>query len=310
MRYAPIAVEGGGVAARIDSVRRATTSTDRFARRARKVTMSHEMHHFSMGMWVFFLAYATSVVGSFVGLSCARQSLTAPTDRGHRRWMAMAALSVGGVAVWLMHFIGMMGFDIPGTAVRYALGPTVFSVALSVAATWFGLWLVSSRAAWVNRVPSFARLLVGGLGMGLAVSLMHYSGMWAIRIQGSLEHDPSFVVASVAIGVVAATVALWLAQTADRWVLRVPAALLMGCAVVALHYTGIAGVRVEVDPTVPLPSGRTVTALLFPSFVLGIAVLAVPIAALLLAPSRGDMALEEEFARWATDDDASVPGRS
>ncbi|MGX7730335.1 MHYT domain-containing protein [Rhodococcus sp. 2H158] len=277
--------------------------------------MSHEMHHFSMGMWVFFLAYATSVVGSFVGLSCARQALIAPTGRGHRRWMAMAALSVGGVAVWLMHFIGMMGFDVPGTAVRYALGPTVFSVALSVGATWFGLWLVSSRAAWVNRVPSLVRLFVGGVGMGLAVSLMHYSGMWAIRIQGSLEHDTAFVVASVAIGVVAATVALWLAQAADRWTLRVPAALLMGCAVVALHYTGMAGVRVQVDPTVPLPAGQTVTALLFPSFVLGIVVLTVPIAALLLAPSRRDLALEQEFARWTTDDDGTdssrtVPARS
>jgi len=74
-------------------------------------------------------------------------------------------------------------------------------------------------------------------------------------------------------------------------------------------------VRVQVDPTVPLPAGQTVTALLFPSFVLGIVVLTVPIAALLLAPSRRDLALEQEFARWTTDDDGTdssrtVPARS
>ncbi len=35
----------------------------------------------------------------------------------------------------------------------------------------------------LDKIPSVARLLIGGTIMGLAVSLMHYTGMAALRIQ-------------------------------------------------------------------------------------------------------------------------------
>ncbi len=73
-----------------------------------RVKMSHEMHHFSMGTWVLFLAYATSVIGSYVGLSCVRQSANAKVGQ-RTGWIALAAVAIGGIGIWLMHFIGMMG---------------------------------------------------------------------------------------------------------------------------------------------------------------------------------------------------------
>jgi NO-binding membrane sensor protein with MHYT domain len=264
--------------------------------------MSHELHHFSMGLWVLFLAGATAVIGSYVGLSCVRQSLKDPRRNGAKRWLLMASLSIGGVGIWLMHFIGMMAFDVTGSAVRYDLTLTLFSALLAVVATLFGLWIVDIRTRAVRRVPRIGRLAIGGAVMGSAVSLMHYSGMRAIRIQGSIEHNPAFVIVSVIIGFAGATAALWLAGVAERLVVRIQAAFVMGFAVVALHYTGMAGVRVTVDPTAPLPSGMTVMALLFPSFVLGIVVLSVPIAALLLAPSKDDLRREESIARWVVED--------
>lgn len=259
------------------------------------VRMSHELHHFDMGLWVFFLAYVTAVCGSFVGLSCVRRSARAgaPPNAGTSgasmagvRWIAMAALTIGGVGIWLMHFIGMVGFAVPGSTIRYALGPTLFSVVLAVGATFFGFWTTDRRTAVGRRIPRPVTVPIAGLVMGLAVTLMHYSGMAAIRIQGTITHDPAFVAGSVVIGVVAATAALWLAGVAERLVVRVGAALVMGCAVVSLHYTGMAGVRVTVDPTAPLPVGATVASLLFPAFVLGILVLILPIVALLQEPAE------------------------
>jgi NO-binding membrane sensor protein with MHYT domain len=265
--------------------------------------MSHELHHFTMGMWVFFLAYGTSVVGSYVGLSCVRQSFKDDRKNARIRWLAMASLAIGGVGIWLMHFIGMMGFAVPGSTIRYALAPTLFSVVLAVGATLFGLWIVDSRAGWKARVPRGVPLAVGGLVMGLAVSFMHYSGMAAIRIRGTIEHDQAFVVASVIIGIVASTAALWLAGVAERLVARAAAALIMGCAVVALHYTGMAGVNATVDASAPEPGGQTVLSLLFPAFVIGIAVLALPIVALLLAPNREDRRREAAVAQWTGEDE-------
>ncbi|GAA4485434.1 MHYT domain-containing protein [Rhodococcus olei] len=259
--------------------------------------MSHEMHHFSMGLWVLFLAYAVSVIGSLVGLICVQHAMAA-ADRSVRwRLTACAALSIGGVAIWLMHFLGMTGFDIPGSAVRYDLSLTVLSMVLSVGATGFGLVVVGSRASWPGRG---VRLVAAGVVMGLAVSAMHYTGMWAIRIRGSIDHEPTFVIASIVIGVVAATAALWFSQVAGRWYLRVPAALLMGVAVISLHYTGMAGVRVHVDPAAAPPVGVSVTQLLFPAFGLGMVVLGTAAVILLLTPSQADVELDEQITRWVS----------
>ncbi|WP_241383543.1 MHYT domain-containing protein [Rhodococcus sp. CH91] len=267
--------------------------------------MSHDVHHFSMGLWVFFLSYTTAVMGSFVGLSCVRRSLDEPRRSGNW-WLLMASLSIGGVGIWLMHFIGMMGFAVPGTTIRYSLAPTVFSVVLAVLATLLGLRIVDVHAVSTRSVPEWVRLLVGGLLMGAAVSMMHYSGMYAIRIQGTIEHEIGYVIASVIIGVVASTVALALARRTRRIGIRVAAAFVMGWAVVALHYTGMAGVRVELDPSVQAPEGMTVMSMLFPAFVLGIIVLAVPITALLLAPDPEDAVRDARLEQWASEVERQV----
>lgn len=187
--------------------------------------MSHELHHFTLGFWVLPLAYTMAVVGSYVGLSCVRQSLKFTSIRATTLWLVMAAVSIGGVGIWLMHFIGMMGFAVPTSPIRYDLALTVFSVVLAVMATLFGLsGVVGMRLLSTRRRDHMVSLTIGGPVMGVPVSLMHYSGMAAIRIQGTLEYDPMFVASSVIIGIVASTIALWVAVRAERIRARIAAA--------------------------------------------------------------------------------------
>src|SRR5690242_8858384 len=84
-------------------------------------TTSCHVHLVDMALWLLFLAYIVSVVGSVVGLACTRRGAAASNERDRLRWLAMAAVSIGGVAVWLMHFIAMLGFAIPTSVVRYHL---------------------------------------------------------------------------------------------------------------------------------------------------------------------------------------------
>ena len=271
--------------------------------------MSHEMHHFSLGSWVLLLAYAVSVVGSFVGLSCVRQSVKAEPGR-RTAWIALASVAIGGIGIWLMHFLGMMGFSVPGTVVRYDLALTLISVVLAVGATMVGLWIAGFGDTVFVKIPPMIRLLVGGTIMGLAVSLMHYTGMAALGIQGTVEHETAYVAASVVVGLVAANAALWLGRISERIVVRIPAALVMGLAVVALHYTGMAGVRVAVDPSAPMPSGMTVLSLLFPALIIGIFVLAGAIVALGLSLSREEAELEASLAKWSAGMESGTPAVS
>ncbi|OLF13074.1 signal protein [Actinophytocola xinjiangensis] len=239
------------------------------------------MNHFHLGTWLLVFAYATSVVGCTVGLACTRQARHA-TGRSRHGWLALAAVSIGGVGIWLMHFIAMLGFDTPGFPVRYDIPRTVFSAVLAVGAVYCGLLVFGARTDTFSRW----RLLVGGVITGLAVNLMHYSGMWALRIKGTISYVGGLVALSVLIAVVAATAALLFTVVTNRLVSQAAAGLVMGVAVTGMHYTGMAAMRVTLDAAAPDPGGVEVFSFLFPVFVLGVVALAVPISAVLMAPAR------------------------
>lgn len=248
--------------------------------------MHDHVHHFGMGLWLLFLAYIVSVSGSVVGLACTRCSAAASTGRERLRWLLMASIAIGGVGIWLMHFVAMLGFAIPNTVVRYDLGWTALSAVLSISAVFIGLITIGRKV----RLP---RLIVGGIITGLAVALMHYTGMWALRFQGTMSYDRVLVGLSVLIAVVAATAALWFTLVLESSLLRFIAGLIMGVAVVGMHYTGMAAVSVNVDRAAPVPAGLEVFSFLFPVFVVGLLALVVPITAVMLAPDRPSPDLAE-----------------
>jgi NO-binding membrane sensor protein with MHYT domain len=236
------------------------------------------VHHFDLGSWLVFFAYTTSVVGSTVGLACTPLARMARTEATRVGWLALAALTIGGVGIWLMHFIAMLGFTTPGLPVRYDIGRTSLSALLAVGAVFTGLLVFGAR-----RQYSLWRLLAGGVIMGLAVALMHYAGMWALNIKGTVTYDTGLVVLSVGIAVLAATAALWFTVATDRLWLRVLAGLIMGVAVTGMHYTGMAAVRVHLDTTAPAPAGVEVFTFLLPIFVVASVALAGTITAVLMA---------------------------
>ncbi|HWC83165.1 MAG TPA: MHYT domain-containing protein [Pseudonocardiaceae bacterium] len=236
------------------------------------------MQDFAMGRWLLFLAYGTSVVGSTVGLACTLQARHASTDRRRLGWLALAALSIGGVGIWLMHFIAMLGFATPGMPVRYDISRTVLSAVLAVVAVFAGLLVLGGRAKF-----AWWRLIVGGLITGIAVNVMHYTGMWAVRVRGTWTYNPALVALSVVIAVVAATVALWFSVSIAKPLYRFLAGLVMGVAVTGMHYTGMAAVELHLDMSAPDPAGVEVFSFLFPVFVLAAVALVVPVSAVLMA---------------------------
>ncbi|MFD4191442.1 MHYT domain-containing protein [Amycolatopsis thermoflava] len=249
--------------------------------------MDH-VHHFEMGTWVMVLAYLTSVAGCALGLACTLQARTAISQRARVAWLALAAVSIGGVGIWVMHFIAMLGFATPGLPVRYDIPRTILSAVLAVLSVFAGLLVfgVRERFRWW-------RLLAAGLITGLAVNLMHYTGMWAVQIKGTIGYQGGLVALSIVIAVVAATAALWFTAALDKLQWRLLAGLVMGAAVTGMHYTGMAAVRVQVDVSAPDPSGAEVFSFLFPVFVLAAIALAVPVCAVLMAQAPPEPAGED-----------------
>ncbi|HEX7658369.1 MAG TPA: MHYT domain-containing protein, partial [Pseudonocardiaceae bacterium] len=243
------------------------------------------MQNFAMGRWLLVLVYLTSVVGCTLGLSCTLQARQTDNPRSRLVWLGLASVSIGFVGIWLMHFTAMLGFDTPGYPVRYNLVPTVLSALLAVVAVFVGLLVFGVRRNFV-----WWRLLAGGVITGVAVNIMHYTGMYAVQIKGSIGYNSALVAVSVVIAVVAATAALWFTARLDSFLSRMIAGLIMAVAVTAMHYTGMAATQVHLNPTAADPTGVEVFSFLFPVFVLAGLAMAVPLCAVMMVPTHGERA--------------------
>ncbi|NED47093.1 signal protein [Amycolatopsis sp. SID8362] len=243
------------------------------------------MENFAMGQWMLVLSCLTSVVGCALGLACTVQARQAISRGSRLTWLGLAAVSIGGVGIWLMHFTAMLGVETPGYPVRYSIMPTAGSALLAVAAVFCGLLVFGVRVNF-----AWWRLLLGGLLTGLAVNIMHYTGMSAIRIKGTVSYDTWLVALSVVIAVVAATAALWFTVGLKSFVMRILAGLIMTVAVTGMHYTGMAAMKVHLTPDAPDPAGVEVFSFLFPVFVVAALALAAPLCAVMMVPTPGEKA--------------------
>jgi NO-binding membrane sensor protein with MHYT domain len=231
------------------------------------------------------VAYVLSVLGSLLGLTCTARARTARTTGQRTWWLILAALAIGGTGIWSMHFMAMLGFTVPKATILYDVPMTAASAVIAVIVVFIGLMIAGTG----GRGP--VRIAFGGLFAGLGVAAMHYTGMFAMRVEGEVRYDPGLVAASVVIAVVAATVALWFTVTLKRRIFIFGAALVMGVAVCGMHYTGMAAMSVRLEPSRSFDiQGATALSLLVPIAVMVLLVIGGLIFAIGAAASEEDLA--------------------
>ncbi|WP_280698235.1 MHYT domain-containing protein [Kitasatospora sp. GP82] len=217
--------------------------------------MGH-IHHAVYGWATPAISYVVACIGALLALRSTRWALISE-GRTRRNWLIFASFSLG-LGIWSMHFIAMLGFSVSGVEIRYNVPLTVLSLIIAIGVVGVGLFTVG----YSNR-PLLA-LPVGGVTTGLGVAAMHYMGMAAMRLPGSLMYDHVLVWASVAIAIFAATAALWAALNIRGTLAVAAAAPVMGVAVCAMHYTGMAAISVNLDPNETPPGGVVGLQFVFP----------------------------------------------
>ncbi|RON09703.1 histidine kinase [Pseudomonas brassicacearum] len=185
------------------------------------------------------ISLCVAILASYTALDLTGRIATAK-GRAVHLWTAGGALAMG-VGVWSMHFIGMLAFRLP-LILGYDIGITFLSLVIAILSCGFALWLVSQP-----RLPGW-QLAFGALIMGAGISGMHYTGMAAMRMQPGIDYDPTLFGASLVIAVGASAAALWIAfrlrqNTPYVRFARGGAAIVMGFAIVGMHYTGMAAAQ-------------------------------------------------------------------
>jgi diguanylate cyclase (GGDEF)-like protein len=185
------------------------------------------------------ISLCVAILASYTALDMAGRIATTKGRAAHL-WTVGGALAMG-VGVWSMHFIGMLAFSLP-IDLGYDFGITALSLLIAILSSGFALWLVSQP-----QLPAW-QLGFGALVMGAGISAMHYTGMAAMRMTPGIDYDPSLFGASLLIAVGASAAALWIAfrlrqNTPYVRFARGGAAVVMGLAIVGMHYTGMAAAR-------------------------------------------------------------------
>ncbi|MGW0180834.1 MHYT domain-containing protein [Nocardia sp. NPDC003345] len=235
---------------------------------------------FTMGYWLVLLTVVISAVGMFVGLACAvngRRSV-----RFRPVWIAAAAVSIGGVGIWLSFVVSMLGVSIPGQILRFDISGLTVSLLFSVGAVFVGL-LLAGREFHIQRMAYAA----GALGIGFGSML--WLQLTSIDIQGSVSVTFWLFLIAIVIAVGASSLCLWLFQRFRFPAARVGSVLMFAAGVAAVYFTGIAALEFRVDPDAEPAQGMELFGYAFPMFVIGLLALAVPITAVLVAPERRDV---------------------
>ncbi len=186
--------------------------------------------------WLVALSLVLAMGASHTALDLAGRTAA---SHGRKRilWLVGGAVSMG-LGIWSMHYVGMMAFSLP-VVVRYHLPTVLYSLVAAVVASGVAL-LVVSRTHMTWRAA-----IIGSMAMGSGIVAMHYIGMYAMRMNAQMSWNIGVVTLSVAIAVVVSLVALALAfrfrsETRDFAPIKLLSAAVMGVAVAAMHYTGMA----------------------------------------------------------------------
>ena len=183
------------------------------------------------------LSVVIAIYASYVALDLARR--VRHKDRESVILWTTGGALVMGTGIWSMHFVGMLAMGLPIT-ISYDPLLTLVSWLVAVSVSVISLRLAArdqlSRSAW----------LIGALAMGAGICGMHYIGMTAMMLTPVILWNVPLVATSALIAILASALALRVffsmrqVRGLRAHLIQGVAALIMGTAIVGMHYTGMA----------------------------------------------------------------------
>jgi diguanylate cyclase (GGDEF)-like protein len=191
------------------------------------------------------LAAIVCALASFAAIGLLNHSRSAPRTM-RPLWLAVAAISTG-CGIWATHFIAMLAYS-PGIASGYNIALTLLSLVAAIALT--GIAMTVALLA-----PFQLRRWVGGAMIGGGIATMHYTGMAAFEVAGTIIWDMTLVVVSILLGAAIGATALPVGlHKRINMKLRLAGAGLLTLAICSHHFTAMGAVSIIPDPGIVIPA--------------------------------------------------------
>ncbi len=191
------------------------------------ITQEHDLRLVVLALLICLIGSAATVqlfnrVKASAGYSCLG-------------WIVLTAVGTGTM-VWATHFVAMMAYRATAPVV---LDPilTLLSLLAVICLAVPGLAIAARRRRWGGAA--------GGAIIGVGVSVMHYVGMAAYRVDGIVTWEWRYVIASVLLSSGIAALAFHILNGRGN-ARSVKAIGLFATGVAVLHFTGMAAMSVAV----------------------------------------------------------------
>lgn len=195
------------------------------------------------------LSVVIAVSASYAALDLAGR-VTAARGRFQLIWLTVGTVSLG-IGFWAMHYTGMFAFRLP-MVVRYHWPTVLLSLLVGMLCAGFALMLVSRRLGRVH-------ILIGSVILASGIAGLHHTEMKAMRFAGVCHFNSHRMVPSVLLAIGFSVAALWLGfyfrdEPKGMVWRKLGAASVMGGAIAAMHYSGMAAVSFLPFPLSPVLS--------------------------------------------------------
>ena len=130
--------------------------------------------------------------------------------------------------------------------VTWDSGLVIASVFIAFLASFSALDTVA-RVTDSRGMKALLWLVGGGAAMGIGIWSMHFIGMMAMHFTMPMRYNPSETVFSIVVAVLGSIIALWAVFRHNQFTLTnlLLGSIILGTSVVAMHYTGMAGLRIN-----------------------------------------------------------------
>lgn len=198
------------------------------------------------------LAVTVCVLGSFIATRLFGRVFR--TFGSHRvLWMLLSSVVCGAV-IWTTHFLAMLGYN-PGIEHAYEPIGTLASLLLAIGFAFVAQALAASTRTGIM-------IEVSGAVLGLGIAVMHFTGMMALRVTGTVTFDPTLAVLSVIFGCTFGAVTFnRLARPVTKFC-KYGSSLALILGIASMHFTAMGAAIITPNSAIAVPEGMVSSTML------------------------------------------------